>query len=196
MTLIVAYTDETGSYIGSDSMGSNGWSGSSYKNKKVFKLGDDILAGGAGSYKELQLLEKDFSVPARTTEQSDSSYMYNTFAHSLKHFLQSHGVLSDTNGVISNRSSSFLFIYRGSIYKWQSDLALLETVRQFDTVGSGGEYAHAVISTLDAQKSTMTPEQKIKEAIKLTSRYILSVGGDVTIVKSKKDSNNGTTTNK
>lgn len=183
MTLIVAYVDETGSYIGSDSMGSNGHSGGIYKNKKVFKVGDDMLVGGCGSYKELQLLEKDFTAPKRTIDQTDSGYMYNTFAHALKHFFDNHDVLSNKEGVMSNRAGEFLFIYRGVIYKWQSDLALLETVLPFDATGSGEEYAHAVMSTLESQKSALSPEQKIKEAVNLTSNYVVSVGGAVNIVK-------------
>lgn len=187
MTLIVAYTDKDGSYIGSDSMGSNNYSGSIYKNKKVFKIGKDILAGGCGSYKELQLLEKDFSAPSRNTNQTASQYMYNTFAHALRDFFIEQGLIKNDSGILSNESGEFLFIYEGSIYKWQSDLALLETTLPFDATGSGEIYAHAVMSTLQSQKSSLSPEEKIKKAITLTSDYILSVGGKINIIKEKRN---------
>lgn len=166
-------------------MGSNGYTGELYKNKKIFTLGDEILAGGCGSFKELQLLEKDFSAPRRFADQSDSEYMYNTFAHALKKFFAEHNVLSNDNGVVENNKGEFLFIYRGTIYKWQSDLSLLETTRSFDATGSGEVYAHAVMSTLDSEKSKLTAEQRIKKAIKLTSQYVLSVGGEPSVIKIK-----------
>lgn len=181
MTLIIGYIDKTGSYIASDSMGSNGYSSGIYKNKKVFKIGDDILAGGCGSYKELQLLEKDFNPPERTVNQSSSDYMYKTFAHELKKFLKGHNTLKDNSGVISNADGEFIFIYDGSIYKWQSDLALLETMLPFDTTGSGEVYAHGIMAALSETDSKLTAEQKLELAIKLTSEYIVSVGGKMMI---------------
>ena len=185
MTLIIAVVDESGSYMGSDSMGSNGHTGGLYKNKKVFRLGPDILAGGCGSYKELQLLEKDFSVPRRFAGQSGSEYMYNTFSHELKQFFVKHNMLSNENGIVSNNLGEFLFVYEGVIYKWQGDLAMLETTLSFDVTGSGETYAHGVMAALVAEKSGLSAEKRIKRAIYLTSKYVLSVGGKPDVIKIK-----------
>jgi len=188
MTLIIGYVGKDKSYIASDSMGSNGYSGSIYKNKKIFMIGDDILAGGCGSYKELQLLEKDFTPPKRNVGESASGYMYNQFAHALKKFFKEHETLRNKDGVIDNMRSEFIFIYEGSIYKWQGDLALLETVLPYDTTGSGEVYAHAVMATFENAKSDLSVEDRLKLAIDLTSDYIVSVGGkhDILIMDNKK----------
>jgi ATP-dependent protease HslVU (ClpYQ) peptidase subunit len=177
MTLIIGYVDKEKSYIASDSMGSNGYTGAIYKNKKVFRIGTEILAGGCGSYKELQLLEKDFEAPKRNIGESTSDYMYNQFAHALKEHFKKHEVLRSKEGVLDNHRSEFIFICGGNIYRWQSDLALLETVLPYDTTGSGAVYAHAVMTTLESIKSELSVKDKLKTAIKLTSDYVVSVGG-------------------
>lgn len=182
MTLIVGLIEKNKAYIGSDQMGSNGHSGGIYHNKKVFKIGKDILAGGCGSYKELQILEKEFTPPERTVDQSSADYMYKSFAPALKKILKDNDLLTNKDGVLNNKHGEFIFIYDNVIYKWQSDLALLETVLPYDTTGSGEEYAHAVMATINKLKSDLTPEDKIKLAISLTSDYVVSVGGEPVIV--------------
>lgn len=177
MTLIVAAITNGKSYIGSDQMGSNGHSGGIYKNKKIFKIGKDILAGGCGSYKELQILEKEFTPPPRSVDQTSEDYMYKSFTPALKKLLKDDDLLTNIDGVLTNRSAEFIFIYDKTIYKWQDDLALLETTLPYDATGSGGEYAHAVMATLEKTESDLNPKQRIELAINLTSEYIVSVGG-------------------
>lgn len=178
MTLIIAYVDAKRSYIASDTLGSNGYSSAIYKNKKIFRKGD-MLVGGSGSYKQLQLLEKNFVAPAHTEDLTSDEYMYGPFVSELISFLKASSCLKESEGRLSNQDGDFIFVYDRSIYYFQSDLSFMEPSINFETTGSGGMYAHAILSTLETQRKTLSAPARLKFAVELTSDYIMSVGGEV-----------------
>lgn len=182
MTLIIAYVDSKKSYIASDTLGSNGFSSAIYKNKKIFRK-DDMLIGGSGSYKQLQLLEKNFVAPARPADTMTSDeYMYGPFINTLIDFLKAHNQLRESECQLSNEFGDFIFVYDRNIYRLQSDLSFMEPIVNFETTGSGGNYAHAILTTLDQQKKTMPTKQKLEFAITATSDYIMSVGNEMELL--------------
>lgn len=179
MTLVIAYVDNDYSYMASDTLGANSVSSAIYQNKKIFCKGD-MLIGGAGSYKALQLIEKQFELPASDGKSADE-YMYGPFIDGLTAFLLEHNMLKLSDNLISSYSSSLMFIYQKEIYKFQADLALMQPVVNFATIGTGGDYAHGVLSALAGQKNNI--ENKLSLAVLLTAEYILSVGGPVEMLK-------------
>lgn len=181
MTLIIAYVDKKKSYIASDTLGSNGYSSAIYKNKKIFRKGD-MLVGGSGSYKQLQLMEKVFVLPPHPEELSSSEYMHLIFVESLITFLRDFNCLKESDGILTNPEGDFIFIYDSSIYYFQSDLCFMEPIINFETTGSGSTYAHAILSTLESQKKTMATIPRLKLAVDLTSEHIMSVGGEMDII--------------
>lgn len=183
MTLIIAYVDrKTGkSYMASDSLGSGGGVGQAFKNKKIFKK-KDILFGGCGSYKQIQLLEKNYELPPRAEGQTTDHWIHNDLVGSLKYFLKEHDTLKTSEGILTNQDGEFLIIVEGRIFVWQDDLSLLEPAYNFATSGSGGGFAHAILCTLDQSNATWKAERKLELAVRLTSDYVLTVGGDFDLI--------------
>lgn len=185
MTLIIGYVDQkTGkSYMASDALGSGGGVGQTFKNKKIFKK-KDILFGGCGSYKQIQILEKNYELPPRAEGQTTDNWIHNDFVGSLKYFLKENDTLSSSEGILSNNNGEFVIIVEGRIFVWQGDLSLLEPAYNYATTGSGGNFAHAILCTLEKSNANWKPERKLELAVNLTSDYILSVGGGYDLITS------------
>ncbi len=185
MTLIIGYVDpKTGKgYMASDTLGSDRHAGQEYKNKKVFKK-DNLLFGGCGSYKQIQLLEKNYTLPPRAQGQSTDSWIYNDLVGSLKFFLKENDTLKSSEGILSNEDGEFLIIVEGRIFTWQGDLSLMEPTYHYATTGSGGRHAHAILRTLDESSPAWKPEKRLELAVRLTSEYVLTVGGGFDLVTS------------
>lgn len=176
MTCIAGLIDKDGrGHIASDSLGSNGHNKDTYKNRKIFKKGN-MLIGYTSSYRMGQLLQYTLNLPTRKVDQSIEEYMYVDFVNEVRKVLKDNGYAK----VDSNRESvgEFLVITEGRIFIFQADLALLESEDNFDTCGSGEDFALAAIDILK-KHTKLTPKQILEEAIATASRHISSVGGEI-----------------
>lgn len=189
MTCIAAIIDKDGvGHIASDSLGSNGHTQDTYKNQKIFQLGN-MLVGYTSSYRMGQLIQYNLSLPSRKVGQSLDQYMYTDFIASVRSLLKEHGYLRiDSN---EERIGSFLIVADGRIWHMQDDLSLLESEDSFDACGSGHDFAQATMHTLTQHKIRMTPSDVLREAIECASKYVSSVGGDVRILTNNSESSGG-----
>lgn len=180
MTCIAGIIDSSGvGHIASDSIGSNGHTKSTYKNKKIFSKGS-MLIGYTSSYRMGQLLEHSLTLPERKVSQTVEHYMYVDFVKAVRELLKTNGFLR----VESNEESigTFLILTDGRLFKMCGDLSLLESGDDFDACGSGEDYALAVLHTLKEQ-GKMTPKSMLTAAIATASKYVVSVGGDISYLK-------------
>jgi ATP-dependent protease HslVU (ClpYQ) peptidase subunit len=176
MTCIAGLIDKNGKgHIASDSLGSNGYTKSNYKNNKIFRKGE-LLRGYTSSYRMGQLLEHSLTLPARKVSQTIESYMYVDFVNAVRILLKDHGYLK----VDSNRESigNFLIITEGRIFGMQDDMSLLESADGFDACGSGEDYATAALYIL-AKQGKLGARAMLTQAIETASKYIATVGGDI-----------------
>lgn len=180
MTLVMAIVQDGMSYIASDSLGSDGFTKSINKNRKIF-LKDTMLIGGSGSFKQLQLIEHSFISPDRTIDESTYEYMYKAFVPELTNFLKINNVITHTRGVDSNDSSEFVFVLDGTIFVMQSDLSLLEPVENFACIGSGQYHALAVLKAL--KDGGLSVDKMLKKALDITVELVVSVGGKLHTIK-------------
>lgn len=176
MTCIAGLIDKSGKgHIASDSLGSNGLNKDSYKNRKIFKKGD-MLIGYTSSYRMGQLLQYSLVLPKRKVDQSIEEYMYVDFVNAIRELLKINGYAKIESNV--EKAGEFLIIYEGRIFRFQPDLALMESQDNFDTCGSGEDFALASIDAL--LKHTKLPSKTIlHEAIDSASRHIATVGGEI-----------------
>lgn len=181
MTLIMGAVKDGKRYLASDSQGSNRFTKGIYKNNKIFAKGD-MLIGGCGSYKQLQLLEHNFTPPERSTVDDISKYMFTKFAPAVKQFFKDNGVLTTRDGQDSNDSGAFIIMYGDRIFILQSDLALLEPNENFTCVGSGEYHAYAAIRGLTEANPKMAMPTVFKKALAITTDVVMSVGGEMHLI--------------
>ena len=177
MTCIVALKTEDGIYMGADKLGSNGFTGASYKRPKVFVKGEFIF-GGSGSYKLLQILEFDFTPPARNINQKEDNYIYTTFFKELKKCLKDNGGLAEEKG-IAHMLGDFIFGYNNNIYIFQADMSILEPCVDYATIGSGEYHSSGALEVL--ANSDLPPQEKIIKAISAAAYHVTSVGNLIDI---------------
>jgi ATP-dependent protease HslVU (ClpYQ) peptidase subunit len=176
MTCIAGLVDRQGNgYIASDSVGSNGYTKGSYRNKKIFKK-DSLLIGYTSSYRMGQLLEYQLQLPKRAMGQSLDEYMYVDFMNTVRGLFKSSGFLRSDSGKES--IGTFMIITEGRIFKVQDDMAILESSNNFDTCGSGEDYARAALHILST-RGGMTAKEMLTKAIETAAHYVTTVGGDI-----------------
>lgn len=175
MTCIVGIIDEAGkAHIASDSLGSNGHTKGIYKNKKIFKKGN-MLIGYTSSYRMGQLLEHSMVVPERKVNQILDNYMYIDFVNAIRNLFKDNGYLCINNNVES--IGEFLILIEGRIFIMHNDLSMLESSDNFDSCGSGEDYARSTMYNLTNDEK-LTPKEKLSKAIDTATQYVTTVGGE------------------
>lgn len=183
MTCIVGLIDKDGvAHLASDSLGSNSYTKSTYKNQKIFKK-DKLLIGYTSSYRMGQLLEHQLNLPDRKVGQTLDNWMYVDFVNAIRKLLKDNGFLK----VDSNKEEigTFIVAGEGRLFIMQDDLAVLESDELFDACGSGEDHAKAAVYQL-LKNTKLSPKQILEEAVNTASRYVTSVGGEVRYLKGKK----------
>lgn len=189
MTCIVGIKTKTNVYIGGDTLGSNGFTGGSYVKSKVFKKGK-FLFGGCGSYRILQLLEFELTIPKIYVDEKTDDYLYSRFVDAVRSCIKSGGALKLKDGVEEMANCAFLFAYDNRLFTMQGNFSILESTNDYSVTGSGSYHAEASLySTQDVIKD---PIKRIKKAIICASNYVLSVNDKIDIISlnDKKPKNN------
>lgn len=181
MTLVLGYTHLGIDYIVSDCLGSDENSQMVYENNKVFRK-ENMLIGGAGSFRPIQLVEFGFKLPPFDTKTTDYEYMMYKLSEKLIDFLDNRDAITKGEDG-SSCDTDFLFVFRHKIYIFQSsDLSMICPQNSFAAIGDGSDYAHAVMSTLKYTRQDDDPSRMLRMTVDLTSQYVPSVGGGSTVL--------------
>lgn len=169
MTCIVAKVVEGVIHIAGDRLGSNGYTKTLGTKPKVF-LNGEFIFGYTTSFRMGQLLEFSWNPPEKLNSQSESAYIYKTVVSSIKELLKNDGFATDKEG------GTFLFGYRGKLYKMQNDFAIFE-VNGYDACGCGEDKAMAVMYTLGKLEDMhgLTVEQQLALSIEAASEGMCGV---------------------
>jgi ATP-dependent protease HslVU (ClpYQ) peptidase subunit len=183
MTVIVGIETEEGTFIGGDSLGSNGCTGNAFERPKVFTKGDFVI-GVYGCYRLMQLLEFKLNIPPRKENQTVDSYIYVDFIDAVRECVKHNGCLLNKTGVES-LTGGFLFSYKGKLYSFEPNLFILIPKCKYIADGSGSSFATASLySTADTE---LLPEQRIRKAIECAGNFVISVNNDPTVIFQKKN---------
>lgn len=173
MTCIVAIVSDNGSVVmGSDTAASNEDVMHIYKKTKIFKktaveaLGPGITEAGAapgtaaayktptefligfsGSFRNAQVVEFDFEVPARPYGITSMEYMVSYFVRDLRKTLKKAEALEVVNGVCS-LDSELIVAHRGHLYTIMSDFHVAEMKQNYSCIGSGSQAALGALYAL------------------------------------------------
>lgn len=176
-TCIVGLKHEGVVYIGGDSLGSNGYSGTAYTTKKVFHIQDrqEIIAGYTTSFRMGQLLQysnnlfndDDFLINDRINEK----YLVNTFIPNLQELFNKGGFEKIDSNV--RQGGVFLFGIKDKLYTIQSDYSILESDDDYIACGCGQDFALGSLAT--SRKDIYSPGERILLALQSSSKFSTGV---------------------
>ena len=170
MTCIVALKDKEYLYIGGDRFKSNSYSGRNELQSKIFKK-QDMLLGYSGFVRFGQIIEKYLELPIDTRE-INIDYVIMDLIPAIRKILEEYKYSStDHNGSITGL---LLICYKGSIFQIQQNYSVLE-YEDYDSIGSGEDYAEGALYCLFNTYTELSPENKIKLAIGAASFHVVSV---------------------
>lgn len=174
MTCIVGLVHNGITYIGGDSLGSNGWSKTVRDDKKVFKLSDtgSAIIGYTSSYRMGQLLMyAENLIDKRDEPNIDHKYLVTKFIPNVIKLFEDGGYSKTESG--EKIGGSFLLGYKDTLYTIEDDYQVGISSDQYDAIGSGAAYALGSLKT--TEDSGLTPEQRIHLALKAASKFSVGV---------------------
>lgn len=188
MTCIVGLIDNGITYIGGDSCGSNGYSGDTYRQPKVFHCKDtnNAVMGYTSSFRMGQLLmyAKDlFDELSISKDEINHEYLVTKFIPNVQKLFSNGGFEKNTNGEKS--SGEFLLGYKHKLYKIQNDYSVLESMNNYDACGCGEGYALGSLKTTEGLN--MSPIERIHKALQSASKFSVGVSAPFHIINTDND---------
>jgi len=163
MTCIVGYVDKSEDcvYIGADSLGSSSFSGIVRKDPKFFHYTKDIIVGFTSSYRMGQVImyaENLFSdININNKEFFTHKNMVTKFIPNL---VKLYKDIDDT----IDKKGTFLIATFDKLWKIYDDFQVEETVQDFNSCGSGEDFAFGSLYTSEKN-----------EELSITDKIILSL---------------------
>lgn len=187
MTCIVGVIENGVTYIGSDSIGSNGYSGTIRKDKKVFKLKDTSngIVGFTSSFRMGQLLmyRKGLIDPRDEQDGIDHEYLVTKFIPNVIHLFEEGGYSRNNSG--EKEGGIFLLGYKDRLYKIESDFQVAEPTLSYEACGSGESYALGSLHSTEGLD--LSVEDRIHKALRAASNFSVSVQGPFYILNTAND---------
>lgn len=186
MTCIVGLTENGVTWIGGDSLGSNGYSGTIYKQPKVFHSKDssEVVMGYTGTFRMGQLLgyaKGLFDELSLSKNEINHEYMVSDFVPNLQALFSSGGVEKNEKG--EKTCGTFLLGYKGNLFEVQSDYSVLESSDNYSSCGSGDSFALGSLKTTEGMD--MTPAERIHKALQSANKFSISVSPPFSIINTK-----------
>lgn len=173
MTCICGMISDGDVWIGGDSAGVAGLSITIRADEKVFKIGEQFIAGFTTSFRMGQLLRYKLDPPAQTISESDMKYLTTAFVESCQKCFADNGFGSKHEGGI------FLLGYKSKLYTIDSDYQVGEPAGGYDAVGCGSQLALGSMFSSVGKK----PADRIKLALSAASHFSGGVAPPFTILK-------------
>lgn len=172
MTAVVGLIEKKKLYIGADSAATDSRHGQSLlADAKVFDNGP-MLFGVAGSLRMAQLIRYSMPIPKRDKDVELSRYMATHFIDAVRKVLLEGGHAFKANNE-EMQGGEFLVGTEGRLFHVQEDLAIIESVGPYDTIGGGGDLALGAMHVLYGTKKK--PAEKIARALEAAAAFNSSV---------------------
>lgn len=188
MTCIVGLVHEGITYIGGDSLGSNGFSKTVRNDKKIFKLKDtnNSLIGYTSSFRMGQLLMyKSGLIDSRDEKDNliNHEYLVTKFIPNVITLFEGGGYSTIKNG--EKEGGEFLLGCKDKLYKIECDYQVGEPVSKYDACGSGEYFALGSLYSTDG--TNLTPEERLEKALRAASEFSTGVSAPYYIMNTLDD---------
>jgi hypothetical protein len=171
MTCIIGFKHKGTAYIGADSLGSNGHTKAVYDTPKLFER-HGILFGYTTTYRFGQILQHH--LPEVVSKLDGYAYIVQCIVPAIRSCLAEHGAKGSDKGI--EFGGEAILGYKGEIYRLQNDFSVLRHTNGIAVVGSGTEVATGAMMALKGE-----PMARIREALRITSDVVTTVGGPFVI---------------
>lgn len=174
MTCIVGLVHKGVTYIGADSLGSNGYSKTVRKDRKVFKLKDtsDVILGYTSSFRMGQILMYASGlIDVKDKLNINHEYLVTKFIPNVINLFEKNGYGRNNSGEKSG--GTFLMGYNDKLYKIESDYQVGEPSLQYDACGSGEDFALGSLHSTEG--SNLLPEERVLFALRASSEFSIGV---------------------
>ena len=145
MTCIAAAIDEKEMVVGGDSAGVGGWGLDLRADPKVFRNGP-LVIGGTGSFRMLQLLQFELSVPKKGNMDA-FKYMVTKFIPALRKCFKDNG-FSRVKENVEEIDGAFIVAGYERIFAVRVDFQVAESKYPYYALGCGEEFALGAFNTL------------------------------------------------
>ena len=179
MTCIIGWTEKNNVWLGSDSAVTGGDQLSILNEKKVFK-NNKMIFGSAGYIRVNQLFRYSLKIPDQSKKKDDLEYICTDFVDAVEDMLEKKKYAEISNNKFKV-TDAFLIGYKGNLYKLSGNLQIISTTLNYQTIGSGGEYARGSLHSLSKYK--MKPEDRITKALEAAAEFSAGVRPPFTIIK-------------
>jgi ATP-dependent protease HslVU (ClpYQ) peptidase subunit len=186
VTCIVGLVEGGVTYIGADSIGSNSYTKTIRKDKKVFKLKDTdkAIIGFTSSFRMGQLLMyANNLLDKRDEDKIDHEYLVTKFVPEVIQLFEKGGFSRNESGEKSG--GSFLLGFKDRLYSIDGDFQVGENALNYDACGSGEEFAKGSLHSTNG--FNLPPEQRVRKALQAASEFSLYVGGPFYVLNTKTD---------
>lgn len=177
MTCIVGFTDKQKniSWVGADSLGSNGYTKAINSIGKVFRneVFQNVVIGGTTTFRHLDLLRyaKNLfeEVDVLKGTNIDHEFMVMKFIPNVIRLFR-EGIIHEDQ---KNCGGNFIIAVGGKLFEIQGDFSVLEPSLGICSVGSGEQAAMGSLLTTLHMK--MKPEERLLLALEAAEKYCCGV---------------------
>lgn len=189
MTCVVGMLDKENKtvYLGGDSLGSNSYTKTIYKQRKVFHSKDtnDLIIGICGSFNFQGLeYEKLLDETKLLKGEIDREYLITKFIPNLRRIISSYNCNESKSG-IDSMEGVLLFGYKDNLFMIQSDYSLVESTDGYLSIGSGMDYALGSLATTYNDEIPIV--DKIHMALKSATKHAVGVEPPFYIINTSND---------
>lgn len=170
--------------IGADSAGIANWDISIRKDPKVFFV-NEYLIGGTSSFRMLQLLRYTLKIPEIGSKEL-YEFMCTDFVDAIRSCFESGGYLQKTQEG-DEKGGTFLVGYKNRLFEVGNDFQVAEHTNGMYSIGVG--FSYALGSLYSTRKSTLTPKERVKEALEAACEFSIGVAKPILIYSTKDNQN-------
>lgn len=179
MTCVVAIKDGNSVYMGSDSCVMSGNHLERLKERKICQKGP-YLIGNAGTWRSVQVLQ--FANLPLAPKCNLLRFMCTDFVDAVRKAFKDAGVLEvSKEDTTESGNTSALIAVHGRVFMMGTGFSICEMPEHFTAIGSGKYYAFGSLET--SRGNGMAPEDRVKVALKVASKYADGVRGPYHVKK-------------
>ncbi|MCM3387205.1 hypothetical protein M3649_03550 [Ureibacillus chungkukjangi] len=179
MTCIVGLLHNGVTYMGCDSLASNGHFKDIRNDKKMFKPDKRSIIGFTSSYRMGQLLMHEDNLFDDYTYLSHR-YMVRNFIPKVIRLFEDGKF--DING---NNGGVFLIAHSKKLYRIDTDYQVIESKRNYSSCGCGEEFALG--SLYSTEDSELNPQERITKALEAAEQFSVGVQRPFYIMNTEND---------
>lgn len=169
-TCIVGIVHKRNVWMGCDSMVSSESYKFTYAERKLFRVGEDVLFGIAGWPRIKDVIEYGVAPPERPENCGPREYIVKHLVPALRAAISEAGAMGKDENT-DDVSASLLVAYDGRLFTIEGGFTVF-TVKDTWCIGSGAEYA---LGSLHATRAINDPAKRIRLALEAAAHYSPSV---------------------